>query len=81
MKSTDSDLTDEKNGKQSTIDSSIPDIRPPKTSATTEDEPAFGWSAYAERVNGRFAMIGFTGILIIEALSNQTFLQWSGLLK
>ena len=51
----------------------------PTTSATTLDEPAFGWSAYAERVNGRFAMIGFIGILVIEALSKQTFLNWAGL--
>ncbi len=51
----------------------------PTRSATTLDEPAFGWSAYAERVNGRFAMIGFIGILIIELLSKQTFLNWAGL--
>ena len=31
----------------------------PETSATTNDVPAFGWSGYAERVNGRFAMVGF----------------------
>ena len=30
----------------------------PETSATTNDVPAFGWSGYAERVNGRFAMVG-----------------------
>ena len=30
----------------------------PATSATTSDVPAFGWSGYAERVNGRFAMVG-----------------------
>ena len=29
----------------------------PATSATTNDVPAFGWSGYAERVNGRFAMV------------------------
>lgn len=51
----------------------------PATSATTGDVPAFGWSAYAERVNGRFAMVGFTAVLLIEALSGQTFLQWAGL--
>ncbi len=49
------------------------------TSATTTDVPAFGWSAYAERVNGRFAMIGLASILLIEALSQQTFLHWAGL--
>ena len=48
-------------------------------SATTTDVPAFGWSGYAERVNGRFAMLGFVAVLLIEALSGQTFLQWAGL--
>ena len=53
---------------------------PPTTSATTGDVPAFGWSAYAERVNGRFAMLGFAAVLLIEALSGDTFLHWAGLL-
>ena len=48
-------------------------------SATTSEIPAFGWSGYAERVNGRFAMIGFLSILLVEALSHDTFLHWSGL--
>jgi hypothetical protein len=52
---------------------------PPATSATTRDVPAFGWSAYAERVNGRFAMLGFAAVLLIEALSRDTFLHWAGL--
>mgnify|MGYP006270259963 CR=1 FL=1 len=49
------------------------------TSATTGDLPAFGWSAYAERINGRFAMVGFAAILVIEAISGDTFLHWAGL--
>ena len=49
------------------------------TSATTSEVPAFGWSGYAERVNGRFAMVGFIAVLLIEALSGETFLRWSGL--
>ena len=49
------------------------------TSATTGDVPAFGWSAYAERVNGRFAMLGFAAVLLIEAVSGDTFLHWAGL--
>jgi hypothetical protein len=52
---------------------------PPATSATTREAPAFGWSAYAERVNGRFAMVGFTAVLLIEWLSQDTFLHWAGL--
>ena len=52
----------------------------PETSATTTDIPAFGWSAYAARVNGRFAMVGFAAVLVIEAISGDTFLHWAGLL-
>ena len=49
------------------------------TSATTNDVPAFGWSTYAERVNGRFAMVGFVALLLVESLSGDTFLHWAGL--
>ncbi len=59
-----------------------PDQNPattPTTSATTGDMPAFGWSSYAERVNGRFAMVGFVAVLLIEAVSGETFLRWAGL--
>lgn len=52
---------------------------PPPTSATTRETPAFGWSTYAERVNGRFAMVGFAAVLLIEWLSRDTFLHWAGL--
>jgi len=43
------------------------------------EEPAFGWTPYAERMNGRFAMLGFIALLIIELVSNQGFLAWLGL--
>jgi len=49
------------------------------TSATTGDVPAFGWSGYAERVNGRFAMVGFVAVLAIELIGGDTFLHWAGL--
>ena len=52
---------------------------PPATSATTSEVPAFGWSGYAERVNGRFAMLSFIAVLLVEALSHDTFLHWAGL--
>ena len=58
----------------------IPENQPPSKSATTNDEPSFGWSAYAERVNGRFAMVGFIAILLIEAFSQNSFLHWAGLM-
>jgi len=47
-------------------------------SATTTDIPEFGWSDYAERINGRFAMIGFVAVLLIEAISRSSFLEWAG---
>jgi len=50
------------------------------SSATSNDIPEFGWSGYAERINGRFAMIGFTSILLIEAISKTSFLHWAGIL-
>ena len=57
----------------------LPAAVPPATSATTGDVPAFGWSGYAERVNGRFAMLGFVAILVTELISGDTFLHWAGL--
>ena len=45
-----------------------------------EDEYKFGWSSYSEITNGRFAMIGFLAILLIELLSKQSFLKWAGIL-
>ncbi len=58
----------------------VPANSSPMHSATTKDEPSFGWSAYAERVNGRFAMIGFISILLIEAINHNTFLNWAGII-
>tara|TARA_B100000579_G_C22269837_1_gene593274 strand:- start:185 stop:424 length:240 start_codon:yes stop_codon:yes gene_type:complete len=51
-----------------------------KPSATTKDIPEFGWSGYAERINGRFGMVGFIAVLLIEALSRVSFLEWSGII-
>ncbi|MBE9179177.1 high light inducible protein [Oculatella sp. LEGE 06141] len=42
-------------------------------------EPAFGWTAYAEQINGRFAMIGFVALLILEWFTRQDFFTWVGL--
>ena len=45
-----------------------------------KDEYKFGWSSYSEITNGRFAMIGFLAIMLIELLSKQSFLKWAGIL-
>ena len=49
-------------------------------SKNIEDEYKFGWSSYSERTNGRFAMIGFLAIVLIELFSKQSFLKWAGIL-
>jgi hypothetical protein len=43
------------------------------------EEPKFGFNEYAERLNGRAAMIGFALLLVIEYTSNQGLLLWLGL--
>ena len=45
-----------------------------------EDQYKFGWSIYSEITNGRFAMIGFLAIILIELFSQQSFLKWAGIL-
>ena len=49
-------------------------------SIETEDKYKFGWSAYSEITNGRFAMLGFLAIILIELFSKQSFLKWAGIL-
>ena len=51
-----------------------------ETSIEIEDEYKFGWSIYSEKTNGRFAMIGFLAIILIELFSKQSFLKWAGIL-
>ena len=41
----------------------------------------FGWNRYSEITNGRFAMIGFLSILMIEILSKKSFFSWAGILN
>ena len=49
-------------------------------SKVIEEEYQFGWSSYSEITNGRFAMIGFLAIILIELFSKQSFLKWAGIL-
>ena len=69
---------DDQSIEQENTDSEIENLSP---SATTTDVPEFGWSGYAERINGRFAMIGILAILIIEAISRISFLEWAGIIS
>ncbi|GAC1480996.1 MAG: hypothetical protein NVS2B14_20850 [Chamaesiphon sp.] len=42
-------------------------------------EPAFGWTPYAEQINGRFAMVGFISLLLLEFFTHQDLFTWLGL--
>ena len=45
-----------------------------------EDKYVFGWGEYSEITNGRFAMIGFATIILIEMISKKSFLDWAGII-
>ncbi|MGB3692236.1 MAG: chlorophyll a/b-binding protein [Spirulinaceae cyanobacterium] len=47
--------------------------------SSLETEPSFGWNIYAEKINGRFAMIGFVALLLLELFTRQDFFTWLGL--
>ena len=58
----------------------IEDNKLDEQSIEIKDEYKFGWSIYSEITNGRFAMIGFFAIILIELFSRQSFLKWAGIL-
>ena len=62
------------------INEEIGDNQLDEISIEINDEYKFGWSSYSEITNGRFAMIGFLAIILIELLSKQSFLKWAGIL-
>lgn len=53
------------------------ELQPTKVPQT--EDPKFGFNDYAERLNGRAAMIGFLLILVIEYLTGKGVLAWLGL--
>ncbi len=53
--------------------------QPQPSIAPKIDEPKFGFNGYAERLNGRAAMIGFVITLAIEYVTGQGVLSWLGL--
>jgi len=62
------------------IKEEIGDNKLDEKSIEINDEYKFGWSSYSEITNGRFAMIGFLAIILIELFSQQSFLKWAGIL-
>ena len=55
------------------------DIKIEEQSIEIEDRYKFGWSNYSEITNGRFAMLGFLAIILIELISQKSFLNWAGI--
>jgi hypothetical protein len=55
------------------------DSSPQPNQAPKLEDPKFGFNDYAERLNGRAAMIGFLLILAIEYFTGQGLLSWLGL--
>ena len=62
------------------VDEQIREDKLDEESIEIKDEYKFGWSSYSEITNGRFAMIGFLAIILIELFSKQSFLKWAGIL-
>ena len=55
------------------------EIKIEEQSIEIEDRYKFGWSNYTEITNGRFAMLGFLAIILIELISQKSFLNWAGI--
>ena len=62
------------------ISKQIGDNKLDEKSIEIKDEYKFGLNSYSEITNGRFAMIGFLAIILIELFSKQSFLEWAGIL-
>ena len=71
-------IEEQKNSNQ--INEQIEDNKLDEKSIEIQDKYKFGWSSYSEITNGRFAMIGFLAIILIELFSKQSFLKWAGIL-
>ena len=73
-------IEEQKDPNQIQINEQIEDKKLDEKSIEIKDEYKFGWSSYSEITNGRFAMIGFLAIVLIELFSKQSFLKWAGIL-
>jgi len=75
---TESSLINNENEGDDTANKSTKDLNKDYDSSNDYN---FGWNSYSEITNGRFAMIGFLSILIIEILSKKSFFSWAGILN
>ena len=78
-------LSDNAESSMSNVQNESNDTNKSTTDLDKEYNPSndynFGWNKYSEITNGRFAMIGFLSILIIEILSKKSFFSWAGILN
>lgn len=44
-----------------------------------DSTPKFGFTPYAEKLNGRLAMIGFVALVVVEVLTGKGLLGWLNL--
>ena len=72
-------LSDELDNKSSKSEELTNEGKNEKLSEAVEDKYKFGWSGYSEITNGRFAMLGFMVIILIELFSQKSFLNWAGI--
>jgi hypothetical protein len=43
------------------------------------ERPKTGFNDYAERLNGRAAMVGFVALVLLELVTGQSLVTWLGL--
>ena len=79
-------LSEDQNNEENTIaekanleNKNPSEINIEEQSIEIEDKYKFGWSGYSEITNGRFAMLGFLAIILIELFSQKSFLNWAGI--
>ncbi len=62
-------------------ENTTPETEIPQPSVDPQiEDPKFGFNDYAERLNGRAAMIGLIIAIVIEALTGHGVLSWLGLI-
>lgn len=52
---------------------------PEPTVSPTIERPKSGFNDYAERLNGRAAMLGFVALVVFELVTGQAIVTWLGL--
>lgn len=53
--------------------------QPVITAVVPETKLSFGFTDYSERLNGRFAMIGFVAMFLVEYSTHQTLVALAGI--